>query len=1072
MNRIILEAKLRVPVLKAGTLKRERLLREIRNRLDRKLVLLTADAGYGKTTLLAQLIREARLPCVFLSLEEGDSDLSVFFSYWTHGLEAVQRGLGRRSRGLLEEGEEAGRNHELLFGTLLNELAAKRHEELFFVLDDYHALAEDSPVHRALDYFVDHLPESVHVLIASRVDPPLSLLAKWRGKGEVFEVTREGLRFTEEEVRALLREGFRMASPEEEIRRMSEKTEGWATGIRLILQSAERGGQGLKDTLNGFLSSDRPLFEYFSEEVFAREREEIREFLLKGAVLEELTGEGCDAVLGREDSGKLLRTLARRHLFVSEIGEGVFRCHPLFREFLLARLGRGEERRALHLRAAEHYRHRKQREQAIPQYLWAGAFEAAIQELLKAADGLFEQARFSQLSSWLEAIPREKLEEHPALLLVRGRLLRAQGRLEEAEQELLRTEARLDRQGPGKAEDRLVRADLAHQRGGLLWLRGAYAEALPILSRGLRVCPRTDRYRRGNLLNLIGIIRMNQGQLDASRKDLKAASRCYEAIGDRRKLLMASSNLAVLISIREGGRAALRSLQRPLAEAGSTYFYQIGSLYASAAMFALNLGEWEEVERLFQRGWALCTPYQDLWSRALLEEVWGKLCFVKGEWAPAQEHFEKALEAYARLGRRQREHVVFLNLARGFRHRKDWKQAERYLDSALERFTKGTRGEIYYLAEKGMLEVSTGRLGQAEETLASCAQLVKRIGSFMEEVLCCLGRALCRLEQGDEAGALRWFRKGVRLARDKGCDGVLAMELFHYPGLQRMVPRCPSERAYLASLPKLPRKEGRVAKPWGLEVRLFGKLEISLPGGKLVPVKMPSRKESSLFAYLLLNRDRLHSKEDLARTFWPGADPERGSQNLYNQVYRLRQALEEGFREAGERGPGKKITLGLKEGAYRLTPGLPIRVDVEEFLECAWQAASLDGESRSAEALESWNRCLSLYPGGFLPKLEEHWAEEVRERCLRTYRTALKKVAACHAEEQEIAQDIVLYRRYFGEDPYDEELRQDFWKALKAVGRRDDIVRDFKELCDRLKKDLKVEPQAKTREVYRELLSS
>jgi DNA-binding SARP family transcriptional activator len=361
---------------------------------------------------------------------------------------------------------------------------------------------------------------------------------------------------------------------------------------------------------------------------------------------------------------------------------------------------------------------------------------------------------------------------------------------------------------------------------------------------------------------------------------------------------------------------------------------------------------------------------------------------------------------------------------------------------------------------------------QAEETLASCAQLAEQKGSSLEGVLSCLGRALCRLDQGDEPGARRWFRKGVLLARDKGCDGVLVMELFPYPGLQRLVSKCPRERAYLASLPELPRKEGAVAQPWDLEVRLFGKLEISRPGGKPIPVKMPSRKEASLFAYLLLNRDRLHSKEDLARIFWPGADPERGSQNLYNQVYRLRHALEQGFREAGERGLGRKITLGLKEGAYRLSTGFPVRLDVEELLEHARQAATLDGEGRGAEALESWRRCLSLYQGGFLPKLEEHWAEELRERCLRAYRTALKRVAADHTAEQEITEDIVLYHRYLEEDPYDEELRQDLWKALKSVGRRDDIVRDYKDLRGRLMKDLKVEPQAQTREVYRELLSS
>ncbi len=378
---MILETKLQPPSLKPNTLRRERLLKLFKNNLERKLILVTGDAGYGKTTLLVQVVKEEDLPCVFYDLDRGDSDLVVFCSYLVHGLEGVQPALAQRVKGLLEQGGEVGKNYELLFGTLINELVEKRKEELFFIFDDYHALPEDSLVHQGLDYFIDHLPDIVHVVIASRTVPPLPSLSKWRAKEDLFELSREGLRFTEEEVKALLSEVYRLVLSEEEAKRVSEKTEGWVTGIRLILQAAGKDGKTLKDTLNGYLEANQPLFDYFANEIVANETLEVQDFLRKSAILAVMTSEACDRIFHLEGAEELLRGLERRNLFLSSIGKGEYKYHRLFREYLLSLIKDEGFKKNLHLKAADYYQRKEQWEQTIEHYLEAGSYSWAAKAI-------------------------------------------------------------------------------------------------------------------------------------------------------------------------------------------------------------------------------------------------------------------------------------------------------------------------------------------------------------------------------------------------------------------------------------------------------------------------------------------------------------------------------------------------------------------------------------------------------------------------------------------------------------------------------------------------------------------
>lgn len=207
----ILETKLVPPAPKENTISRPRLISLVRQSRNKKLILITADAGYGKTTLITQIMKSQPSHCVYYGLDKGDSDLVVFFSYLVRGIARIAPGLVERSRLLLEHWDEVGKNHQLAMGTLVNELLEKRSKKLYLFLDDYHSLLSESVVHHALDYFIEYLPGTVQVVLTSRVMPRLPSIAKWRAKRDLVELSRQELAFTEQEVKQLFTKVYKVS---------------------------------------------------------------------------------------------------------------------------------------------------------------------------------------------------------------------------------------------------------------------------------------------------------------------------------------------------------------------------------------------------------------------------------------------------------------------------------------------------------------------------------------------------------------------------------------------------------------------------------------------------------------------------------------------------------------------------------------------------------------------------------------------------------------------------------------------------------------------------------------------
>jgi LuxR family maltose regulon positive regulatory protein len=335
---VLLATKLHVPRPPAGFVARPRLNARLDEGLPRRLTLVCAPAGSGKTALLAAWASGGQQPVAWLSLDEGDNDPARFWRHVAAALERARPGISGRIGPLLGS---APQSPEGAVTALVNELADRPPAgQALLVLDDYHLIGSQQ-VHAAVQFLLDHLPPGLRLVLATRSDPPLRL-SRLRARGELTELRAADLRFTEPEAAALLRGAAGAAAPGltgTAIEALTAKTEGWAAGLRLAglsLQSHEDADAFVA----AFSGSRRYILDYLAEEVLDRQDPQVREFLLETSVLHRLSGDLCDAVTGQGGGQAMLERIERAGLFLVPLDEvrGWWRYHHLFADLLQARL--------------------------------------------------------------------------------------------------------------------------------------------------------------------------------------------------------------------------------------------------------------------------------------------------------------------------------------------------------------------------------------------------------------------------------------------------------------------------------------------------------------------------------------------------------------------------------------------------------------------------------------------------------------------------------------------------------------------------------------------------------------
>ena len=416
---VLLATKLHVPRPQPGFVPRPRLAEELDAGLARRLILVCAPAGFGKTALLADWAASGGHRVAWLSLDEADNDPVRF---WRHAVAALDRahpGIAERAAPLL--GLPAPSSFEGLVTALINELAQPTEDEVLLVLDDYH-LIDSGSVHESVVFLLDHLPPDLRLVLASRSDPPLPL-ARLRARGQLAELRAADLRFTPEEAAALLGEAAGPGLPAGAVEALAARTEGWAAGLQLAGLSL-RGHADPPGFAAAFSGSHRFVLDYLADEVLDGQSGQVRAFLLETSVLERLSGELCDAVTGRSGSQAMLQDIERAGLFLVPLDEmrGWWRYHHLFADLLRARLQAEQPGRVqvLHRAAAAWYQEHDLADDAVRHALAAGDAAWAARLVERHVETLLGRGEGVTLRRWLSALPAATVRDRPRLCLAQA----------------------------------------------------------------------------------------------------------------------------------------------------------------------------------------------------------------------------------------------------------------------------------------------------------------------------------------------------------------------------------------------------------------------------------------------------------------------------------------------------------------------------------------------------------------------------------------------------------------------------------------------------------------------------
>jgi LuxR family maltose regulon positive regulatory protein len=457
---LLLSTKMELPQIRTKIVERPRLLMKINQIRHKKLILVTAPAGFGKTTLLSTWASQtvAHDPVAWVSLDQGDN---IPARFWLYVIYSIQRSL--KLTDLLPE-NLSPLETDFLLTQLINRLDGYP-QHFTLVLDDLH-LIDNPTIYGELAKLLDRMPGFMHLILSGRVMPPLSV-SRLRASGELLEIGMEDIRFTDEESEQFLQDsmGLKLSAPNLKI--LSSRTEGWIAGLQMTAISLQ-GNADISRWIESFTGSDRYILDYLMEEVLRHQPESIREFLMKTSVLSRMTGALCDALLQNQDSWNILERLEKDNLFIIALDRERqwYRYHHLFSEFLRNRLEKEYPTKLgeLHQRASRWFEEQGLLEEAIEHAIDAFDFKKAVSLMEKVSHRMFDYGEENKLNSWLEKLPRETLLQKPRLALYHAYVLVLQDRRAEAEpwlatMEKYLTSLNLNEQS-GNEEDALEQQDL------------------------------------------------------------------------------------------------------------------------------------------------------------------------------------------------------------------------------------------------------------------------------------------------------------------------------------------------------------------------------------------------------------------------------------------------------------------------------------------------------------------------------------------------------------------------------------------------------------------------------------
>jgi LuxR family transcriptional regulator, maltose regulon positive regulatory protein len=555
----ILATKLYFPPPRPEVVLRPRLIERLNEGMHCKLTLISAPAGFGKTTLVSEWIARCGRPEAWLSLDEGDNDPIRFLTYLVAALQTIAANIGAGVLRTLQSPQPPP--IESILTVLLNDITTIS-DSFILVLDDYHVIGSQ-PVDQALVFLVEHLPPQMHLVIATREDPHLPL-ARLRVRGQLTELRAANLRFTPTEAAEFLNQMMGLNLSEEDISALEARTEGWIAGLQLAALSMQ-GHQEVTSFIQSFTGSHHFVLDYLIEEVLQQQSESVQTFLLRTSILDRMCGPLCDAVLGSPSASgqETLEYLERANLFIVSLDDERrwYRYHHLFAELLRQRLGKPKEFAEFHLRASQWHEENGDLGAAFHHAIAAEDFIRAARLAEAAWQGMEESFQTAPWLGWVKKLPEDVIRVRPVLCTMLGQAFANAGEPEPSELRLQDAERCLDGSAVANEEQlKTLPAMIALARAYNAQVQGDLAATVKYAELALQLIPEDDFVRRAMAISTLEVTHWASGNLESA----------FRGIGDWMESMTKLGNHVFVVASAFAVADMLVGLGR-LSEAERTY---------------------------------------------------------------------------------------------------------------------------------------------------------------------------------------------------------------------------------------------------------------------------------------------------------------------------------------------------------------------------------------------------------------------------------------------------------------------------------------------------------------------
>jgi ATP/maltotriose-dependent transcriptional regulator MalT/DNA-binding SARP family transcriptional activator len=1093
----LIHNKVTSPHYVTPTLRRARLIDWLNERSNCRALVIAAEAGYGKTTLLWQWEQEVDFDCYWYKLDRSDRDWSLHISYLIEAIARRHPGFGHRAHSMLRQIGGPGSGRPGVAAFLLSEMHERLTEPCTFIIDDWQAVASQTEVRGLWNQILRDAPPTCRFIFLSRARPQLQF-ARFRTHGGYGELRTDALRFTEPEIAALFRDIYSDPLDPAELLELDRRTEGWAASLQLVEVSLrDKVGAARRTFIESIsASSDSDLFAFLAEEVLDQQPEETRNFLLCTSILQQITPDLAERLTGVVDGSQMLSDLEQRGLFTNRLGddEERYRFHGLFREFLERRLAierTTSEVIGLHIHAASYYETTLQWPLAIHHYLRAGLQRQAARLLARYGEDVVAEGRLGLIDEWLAQLPKKTIRDNARLSLLHGEALGTiRGEWEPALSAIERGRAFFLRKG-----DRRMVA-LADLKASTHYnYRGEAARSAEAAARGLSVVGEENfetRLRlRGNLTitttwlesleqterecrelvleadskglthfaaigrHNLGLVQQYMGRLTESLANFEEADRFWRMVpsspfgdnGDFVVSILAVGDLARAELVASEAEGRTRNWPRPHAEA----------ICASAAVL-VQRGEFDEAIAALRPLFARREMLGGLAEAALIQLI-GALYLVRGA-KPEMEWALELLNGGDGDPRLSAQAAVANALAA---HAMD--RCTGQCRAAMEELNAWEARGARFVAACGMVQVTPLLMEHPRSNASQAVAAISRAESFGS--LAYLRWWLRRFsgiasrvskEEGGLARILRiaesdfafWaptlvdllkdgnapLRQNVlALIRERG-DGGTADQLVGAKGTD-----IAEVRQHL-----LRRSADR------LFIRTFGPMTIHRNSWDGPEVRVDKRRLRQLLGLLVANKQRTLTREMALDVLWPDHDPAAGTNNLNQAVFQLRRYL------GGEaRDPDRPQYVLSSPDALALDADLTV-TDLDEVRRLS---SVLAGATTAVERQAAAAEILSLVRGEFLADLRyEDWTTSFQTSVAAEVRSPLLLIAT--GRQGDVAPHLSLQAAELLTefDPYDEPAQVAMARKLYEMGRRSAARKLITEFAASIYEEMEVSPSA------------